>query len=251
MTEIVDGTVRFVSQPPLLVPAEELLSPIDRNEAQESLEGLLRSYGASLSDDRRRLFESYRFVSMARKVVGVGSVGMRAWVVLMLGRDRHDPLILQCKEAVASVLEPYAGRSLYADHGRRVVEGQRLMQAASDIFLGWDPAPSGGTGSGGGFEGDRDYYVRQLADGKGGVDVNVLLANGLAIYGRLCGWTLARAHARSGDRLAISGYLGRAESFEQAIAGFAELYADQNERDHLTLVEAVRGGRVPAAAAPA
>jgi uncharacterized protein (DUF2252 family) len=251
LTETVHGTVRFVSRPPLLVPADELLSPQDREEAQAGLEGLLRNYGASLSDDRRRLFESYRFVSMARKVVGVGSVGMRAWVVLLLGRDRHDPLLLQCKEAVSSVLEPYAGSSSYADHGRRVVEGQRLMQAASDIFLGWDPAPGGGTGSGGGVEGEHDYYVRQLADGKGGVDVNVLLANGLATYGRLCGWTLARAHARSGDRLAIAGYLGRGESFDRAIAGFAELYADQNERDYRALVEAVHAGRVPAAPAPA
>jgi uncharacterized protein (DUF2252 family) len=245
LTETVDGAVRFVSQPPLLVPADELLSPEDREEAEASLRGLLGRYGASLSDDRRRLFESYRFVSMARKVVGVGSVGMRAWVVLLAGRDEHDPLLLQCKEAVASVLEPFAGPSVYADHGRRVVEGQRLMQAASDIFLGWNPAPGGSPGD------EHDYYVRQLADGKGGVDVSVLLPKGLHAYGRLCGWTLARAHARSGDRIAISGYLGRGAGFDRAIAAFAEVYADQNERDHRALVEAIRVGRVPAAPAPA
>jgi uncharacterized protein (DUF2252 family) len=245
LTETVDGRVRFVSQPPLLVPAGELLSPEDREEARASLEGLLRRYGASLGDDRRRLFESYRFLDMARKVVGVGSVGMRAWVVLMVGRDEHDPLLLQCKEAVASVLEPYAGPSVYADHGRRVVEGQRLMQAASDILLGWNAVPGRGSGD------ERDYYVRQLADGKGGVDVDVLTSSGLAAYGRLCAWTLARAHARSGDRIRIGGYLGRGESFDHAIAAFAEHYADQNERDHRALVEAVRTGRVTAAPAPA
>jgi len=245
LTETVDGTVRFISQPPLLVPADELLSPEDREDAQDSLRGLLGRYGASLSDDRRRLFESYRFVTMARKVVGVGSVGMRAWVVLLVGRDEHDPLLLQCKEAVASVLEPYAGPSAYTDHGRRVVEGQRLVQAASDVFLGWNHGPGGGMGDG------RDYYVRQLADGKGGVDVSVLTASGLTAYGRLCGRTLARAHARSGDRLAISGYLGKGESFDHAVAAFAARYADQNERDFRALVEAVRVGRVPAAPAPA
>jgi len=245
LTETVDGRVRFVSQPPLLVPVDELLSPEDREEAKDSLLGLLGLYGASLSDDRRRLFQSYRFVTMARKVVGVGSIGMRAWVVLLVGRDEHDPLLLQCKEAVASVLEPYAGRSVYTDHGRRVVEGQRLVQAASDIFLGWNPAPGGGMGDG------RDYYVRQLADGKGGVDVSVLSATGLTAYGRLCGRTLARAHARSGNRLAISGYLGRGDGFDDAVAAFAEIYADQNELDHRALVEAVRVGRVSAAPAPA
>jgi uncharacterized protein (DUF2252 family) len=245
LTETVDGTVRFVSQPPLLVPVDELLSPEDRREAEDSLRGLLSAYGSSLTDDRRRLFETYRFAGMARKVVGVGSVGMRAWVVLLVGRDEHDPLLLQCKEAVASVLEPYAGASDYTDHGRRVVEGQRLMQAASDIFLGWEPAPGSESGE------NHQYYVRQLADGKGAVDVSVLLAAGLAAYGRLCGWTLARAHARSGDRLEIAGYLGKAETFDRAVAAFAELYADQNERDHRALVEAVHVGRVPVAPAHA
>jgi uncharacterized protein (DUF2252 family) len=245
LTETVDGAVRFASQPPLLVPVDELLSPEDREEAEATLQALLGRYGASLTDDRRRLFESYRFVSMARKVVGVGSVGMRAWVVLLVGRDERDPLLLQCKEAVASALEPYAGPSLYADHGQRVVEGQRLMQAVSDILLGWDHAP------GGSVRDDHDYYVRQLADGKGGVDVSVLLPKGLVAYGRLCGWTLARAHARSGDRVAISGYLGRGDGFDRAIGAFAERYADQNERDHRALVDAIRVGRVPAAPAPA
>jgi uncharacterized protein (DUF2252 family) len=245
LVETVDGKVRFVSQPPLLVPADELLTPEDRAEAEASLRGLLDRYGASLTDDRRRLFESYEYVGMARKVVGVGSVGMRAWVVLLVGRDERDPLLLQCKEAVASVLEPYAGASAYADHGRRVVEGQRLMQAASDILLGWNPAPEGEP------FGDHDYYVRQLADGKGAVDVSVLLPTGLAAYGRLCGGTLARAHARSGDRIEIAGYLGKGESFDRAVAEFAELYADQNDRDYRALVAAVHAGRVPAAPAPA
>ena len=186
---------------------------------------MLGRYRESLKGDRRHLFDSYRFVEMARKVVGVGSVGTRAWVVLMMGRDGQDPLFMQAKEAEASVLEPYVGASEFENHGERVVEGQWLMQAASDILLGWLPAN-------GIDDQERDFYVRQLWDGKRSVDVETLPPEGLAIYGRVCGWTLARAHARSGDRIAIAAYLGKGETFDQAIADFSELYADQNELDY-------------------
>jgi uncharacterized protein (DUF2252 family) len=177
---------------------------------------------------------------MARKVVGVGSVGMRVWVILLHGRDGRDPLLLQAKEASTSVLEEHLGPSTSGNHAARVVEGQQLLQAASDIFLGWLSArgPDGG---------ERDYYVRQAADGKGAIDVSVLLPAGLAAYGRLCGWTLARAHARAGDRIAISGYLGHSDAFDQAIAAFAERYADQNEADYKALRDAAARGRVQAA----
>jgi uncharacterized protein (DUF2252 family) len=176
---------------------------------------------------------------MARKVVGVGSVGTQAWVVLMMGRDGRDPLFLQAKEAEASVLAAYAGPSEFANHGERVVEGQWLMQAASDILLGWLPAL--------GYDGRRrDFYVRQLWDGKRSVEVETLPPEGLAIYGRICGWTLARAHARSGDRVAIAAYLGKGKAFDRAIAEFAERYADQNEADYAALSGAVKSGRVRA-----
>jgi uncharacterized protein (DUF2252 family) len=175
---------------------------------------------------------------MARKVVGVGSVGTRAWVVLMMGRDGQDPLFLQAKQADASVLEPYLGESEFGNNGERVVEGQRLMQASSDILLGWLPAM--------GFDGGgkRDFYVRQLWDGKRSVEIETLPPRGLAIYGRVCGWTLARAHARSGDRIAIGSYLGKGEAFDQAIADFSERYADQNELDYGKLADAAKSGRI-------
>ncbi len=174
---------------------------------------------------------------MARKVVGVGSVGTRAWVVLMMGRDGQDPLFLQAKEAEASVLEPYVGKSEFGNHGERVVEGQWLMQASSDILLGWLPAL--------GFDDKkRDFYVRQLWDGKRSVEVETLPPEGLEIYGRVCGWTLARAHARSGDRIAIAAYLGKGESFDNAIADFSERYADQNELDYGALADAAKSGRI-------
>ena len=176
---------------------------------------------------------------MARKVVGVGSVGTRAWILLLLGRDGRDPLFLQAKEAQESVLERFVGRSRYQNCGQRVVAGQRLMQAASDIFLGWQRVP--------GFDGQpRDFYLRQLRDWKGSADVNTMTASGMAVYARLCGATLARAHARSGDRIAIASYLGNSDVFDKAIADFSAAYADQNERDYQTLLDAVQSGRIAA-----
>ncbi len=239
LVRVVNGEPRIVSDPPLIVPIRELLSEDRYDFEEERIDGMLRSYRESLKGDRRHLFDSYRFVDLARKVVGVGSVGTRAWVVLMMGRDGRDPLFLQAKEAEASVLEPYLGASEFGNHGERVVEGQWLMQAASDILLGWLPAL--------GYDGqERDFYVRQLWDGKGSIDVDALPPAGLAIYGRVCAWTLARAHARSGDRIAIGGYLGTGESFDRAIAEFSERYADQNELDYAALAEAARSGRIQA-----
>jgi uncharacterized protein (DUF2252 family) len=234
-----DGEPRIISDPPLLVPARELVSEGQRQDLEERMREVLSRYRESLKGDRRHLFDGYRFVDMARKVVGVGSVGTQAWVVLMMGRDGRDPLFLQAKEAEASVLAAYAGASEFANHGERVVEGQWLMQAASDILLGWLPAL--------GYDGRRrDFYVRQLWDGKRSVEVETLPPQGLAIYGRICGWTLARAHARSGDRVAIAAYLGKGKAFDQAIAEFAERYADQNETDYAALSGAVKSGRVRA-----
>jgi uncharacterized protein (DUF2252 family) len=242
LTEAVDGRLRFVSEPPLVVPIEELLGEAERGQLRERLEGMLDDYRESLSDDLCVLFGGYSFESIARKVVGVGSVGTRAWVMLFLGRDESDPLILQAKEAQASVLEPYAGASQYSNHGQRVVEGQRLMQAAGDILLGWLPAA--------GIDGvTRDFYVRQLWDGKLSVEIEMMGHGQLRAYGALCGWTLARAHARTGDRVAIASYLGAGGVFDQAIVEFSEAYADQNERDYETLAEAVKSGRVQAESA--
>ncbi len=239
LVRVVDEEPQIVSDPPLVVPVRELLSEAQRHGLEERILELLRGYRESLTGDRRHLFDSYRFVDLARKVVGVGSVGTRAWAVLMMGRDGQDPLLMQAKEAEASVLEPYAGRSKYGNHGKRVVEGQWLMQAASDILLGWLPALE--------YDGqERDFYVRQLWDGKGSIDVDTLSPEGLAIYGRVCGWTLARAHARSGDRIAIGAYLGRGEAFDRAIAEFSERYADQNELDYRALAAAAKSGRIEA-----
>jgi uncharacterized protein (DUF2252 family) len=234
-----DGEPRIISDPPLIERIEDLLPQAQAQAFEGTMHQLLRSYRASLQGDRRRLLERYRFVDLARKVVGVGSVGTRAWVVLMLGRDDEDPLFLQCKEAQPSVLEPFVGRSEYSHHGRRVVEGQRMMQSASDIMLGWLRAT--------GIDGEtRDFYVRQLWDWKSSADVASLDPPGMALYGRMCGGTLARAHARSGDSVAISSYLGRSDAFDRAICAFAETYADQNERDHRALTEAIAAGRVEA-----
>ena len=233
----VDGEPRIISDPPLLVPAGELVSEDQADELERRILEMLGRYRESLKGDRRHLLDRYRFVEMARKVVGVGSVGTRAWVLLMMGRDGQDPLFLQAKEAEASVLEPYLGESEFKNHGERVVEGQWLMQAASDILLGWLPAL--------GFDGGkRDFYVRQLWDGKRSVDVDTLPPEGLAIYGRVCGWTLARAHARSGDPIAIGAYLGKGTSFDEAIADFSERYADQNELDYGALADAAKSGRI-------
>jgi len=239
LTESVDGELRFVSAPPLIVPVEELFPEAQRRRFEKRMGQLLEGYRNSLPDERRTLLDGYRLQGIARKVVGVGSVGTRAWVVLMVGRDEQDPLVLQCKEAQASVLEPHAGASAYANSGQRVVEGQRLMQAASDIFLGWLPAV--------GIDDEpRDFYVRQLWDGKLSVDIEAMDHEQLRNYARLCGWTLARAHARSGDRLAIAGYLGKSGVFDEAIADFAAAYAKQNLLDHQALADAVAGGRVQA-----
>jgi uncharacterized protein (DUF2252 family) len=233
----VDGEPRIISDPPLIVPIRELLSSDQEEELEERMLELLGSYRDSLKGDRRHLFDSFRLVDVARKVVGVGSVGTRAWVLLMMGRDGQDPLFLQAKEAEASVLEPHVGASKFENHGERVVEGQWLMQAASDVLLGWLPAL-------GIDDRKRDFYVRQLWDGKRSIEVETLPPEGLAVYGRVCGAALARAHARSGDRIAIGAYLGKGESFDKAIAEFSERYADQNELDYGALADAAKSGRI-------
>lgn len=239
LTHRVDGRLRFLSQPPLLRPIEELVGAEEAQYESERMSALLESYAQTLSDDHRHLLESYRYVHMARKVVGVGSVGTRAWVMLLEGRDGEDPLVLQAKQAVASVLEPFAGASAYPQHGQRVVEGQRLMQAASDIFLGWDRVS--------GIDGvERDFYLRQLWDWKVSGDVALMTDRAFSAYARSCAWSLARAHARSGDRVAIAAYLGNGRSFDRAIARFAAAYGDQNARDHHALADAVATGAVPA-----
>ncbi len=237
LTEVVDGETRFVSDPPLLVPIEELYPDEQGAALTESFHDMFRGYRSTLQSDRQHLLEQYRFVSIARKVVGVGSVGTRAWVILLVGSDGTDPLLLQAKEAQASVLAEFVGASEYVNQGERVVAGQHLMQASSDIFLGWERAN--------GLDGvQRDFYVRQLRDWKGSADTDQMVPTGMAIYGRLCGWTLARAHARSGDRIAIASYLGSGKSFDNAIAAFAEIYADQNERDYDALSKAAAEGRI-------
>jgi uncharacterized protein (DUF2252 family) len=239
LTENVEGKLRFVSEPPLIVPIEELFEIDESERLRGRMQELLSDYRDSLGDEHHVLIDNYSFEGMARKVVGVGSVGTRAWVLLMVGRDGGDPLVLQAKEAQESVLEPYAGASAYSNSGQRVVEGQRLMQAASDIFLGWLPAT-------GVDEVRRDFYVRQLWDGKLSVEVEALSYKLLRGYGALCAWTLARAHARSGDRIAIAAYLGKGGVFDQAIVEFSEAYADQNERDHAALLAAIESGRLSA-----
>ena len=241
LTEVVDGKLRFVSRPPLIVPIDEFIpADRDRNEVEEQLNELLRRYRRSLQQDRRRLFDQYRYVDLAHKVVGVGSVGTRCWMALFVGKDDGDPLVLQVKEASQSVLEAFAGKSRYANAGQRVVEGQRLMQAASDIFLGWIRNQAGLDGN------VRDFYFRQLWDWKGSVDVETVDAAGLRAYGRMCGWTLARAHARSGDRVALASYLGKTDVFDKAVAAFAESYADVAEADYAAFGRAVESGRLPA-----
>ena len=236
-----DGDVRIRADPPLLVPIADLVDRRQGRRLELGARGLLESYRRSLSGERRQLLERFRYADMARKVVGVGSVGTRCWVILLLGRDASDALFLQAKEAPRSVLERFAGRSQFANQGQRVVEGERLMQAASDIFLGWMHEPLG-------LEDlqARDLYVRQLWDSKTSPDVAAMHDSDMAPYARLCAWTLARAHARSGDSIAIAAYLGSSEVFDRAIAEFAEAYADQNERDHAALLEAIASGRVTA-----
>jgi uncharacterized protein (DUF2252 family) len=239
LTQIVDGRPRIISDPPLLVPIDELMpAEADRTAFEQQLAGLIGKYRRTLETDRRYLLEQYEFCDMARKVVGVGSVGTRCWIVLMLGRDDADPLFLQVKEAETSVLSRFVGASKFTNQGQRVVAGQRLMQASSDIFLGWQRTEAGLDGR------PRDFYVRQLRDWKFSVDIENILASGMRLYGELCGWTLARAHARSGDRIAIAAYLGGSDAFDQAITQFAAAYADQNEKDHEALVAAVASGRI-------
>jgi uncharacterized protein (DUF2252 family) len=236
LSEEVGGRRRIRSEPPLLVPMDELAEGVD---TAEILQGLVGAYRATLARDRAHLAAGYRYVDVARKVVGVGSVGTRAWIILFLGRDDGDPLFLQAKEAEPSVLEPFAGASEYGHHGQRVVEGQRLMQAASDIFLGWVTAH--------GIDGrPHDFYVRQLWDGKASVNVEALDPVQMGHYGSLCGWTLARAHARSGDRIAIASYLGRGTVFDEAIVNFAKAYAAQNQKDFERFAQAVAAGELEA-----
>jgi len=239
LTHEVDGRRRIISDPPLIVPMDAFLKGVAREQLEQQVREILHGYRSTLQTDRRHLLEEYDFADMAHKVVGVGSVGARAWILLLLGRDDQDPLFLQAKEAYASVLEPFLGKSEYGNSGQRVVAGQRLMQAASDIFLGWQRVK--------GVDGiERDFYVRQLRDWKFSVDIAALDRAALAAYGSLCGWTLARAHARSGDRIAIAAYLGKADTFDKATAAFAIAYADQTERDHQALAVAVKNGRLQA-----
>ncbi len=238
LTTVVNGERRIASDPPLIVPIEDVVGDgMAPGEREEGIRGIFRSYRTTLTPDRRQLLERYRYVHAARKVVGVGSVGTRAWIALMLGRDDGDPLFLQLKEAEASVLEPFLGKSKFAKHGQRVVEGQRLTQAASDIMLGWIRVTvAEGT--------SRDFYVRQLWDGKGSAIVETMTPKTMGLYAGLCGHALAKAHARSGDAIAIGSYLGGGDSFDRAMAWFAEAYADQNERDYDALRDAAASGRV-------
>ena len=239
LTTVVDGQPRITADPPLIVPLRDLVNEQQAARMEHELHQLFRAYRRSLQVDRRHLLEQYRMVDIARKVVGVGSVGTRCWVLLLMGRRDADPLFLQVKEAQESVLAPYAGKSKVSNQGQRVVEGQRVMQASSDIFLGW-------LRSTGLDDRQRDFYVRQLWDGKVSVDPAILTPALLAAYGRLCGSTLARAHARSGDRIAIASYLGAGTTFDRAVTDFAVAYADQNERDYAAFLRAVKTGVLPA-----
>jgi uncharacterized protein (DUF2252 family) len=236
--ELVDGRYRIVSQPPIVVPLRDLAATygLSADEAERAIHEQFRAYRATLEDDRRHLLEQFQIVDAARKVVGVGSVGTRAFIVLLQGRDAQDPLFLQIKEATASVLEPYVRRSRYRQHGERVVQGQRLMQAASDIYLGWTK----------GLDERRHFYWRQLRDMKGSAIVEAMTPLGLTFYARTCGWTLARAHARSGDPVATAEYLGDSDEFDKSITDFSERYADQNVRDYQEFVAAIRAGRLEA-----
>jgi uncharacterized protein (DUF2252 family) len=241
LTRVVDGKRRIAADPPLITPLDDLLPEVERGMLEKEINRLIERYGRTLPSDRRFLLEQYRVADMARKVVGVGSVGTRCWIVLLLGRDDSDPLLLQAKEAEQSVLAAHVGGGGYRTQGERVVSGQRLMQASSDIFLGWERVD--------GIDGRRrDFYVRQLRDWKGIAQPETMGPSGLRSFGELCGATLARAHARSGDRIAIAAYLGGGDVFDRALATFAEYYADQNEKDHQALVDAVRTGRVTAEA---
>jgi uncharacterized protein (DUF2252 family) len=239
LTHEVDGQYRIVDQSPLIAPIDTL-APGERDRVLEMLHSLIRVYRSTLEHDRRVLLEQYDLVDFARKVVGVGSVGTRAWIALFMGHDGTDPLFLQFKEAEASVLEEFLVPSEFSNHGERVVTGQRLMQASSDIFLGWIHVDAGIDGQ------SRDFYGRQLRDWKGSAEIEEMVPRGLEVYGRLCGWTLARAHARSGDRVAIASYLGNGTNFDRAIVEFSKAYAEQNERDFKELQDAVKSGKLVA-----
>ena len=236
LTAEVDGDVRIVEDPPLIVRLESLAGSMAPEILAPWLHERFREYRASLQPDRRRLLESYELVDIARKVVGVGSVGTRCWIVLMRGRDAGDPLFMQIKEAEASVLEPYVGAAGYTNHGERVVDGQRLLQAASDVLLGWFRVASPDDGL------HRDFYVRQLWDGKLSPAIERMTPSSMAVYAEMCGWTLARAHARSGDRVAIAAYLGGGDAFDRALGEFALAYAEQNQRDFESVTEAFATG---------
>jgi len=237
--ELVDSRYRIVSQPPIVVPARDLGATysLPQDEIERAIREQLHAYRATLQDDRRHLLERFEVVDVARKVVGVGSVGTRDFIVLLQGRDQHDPLFLQVKEATASVLEDHLPRSRYEQHGERVVYGQRMMQAASDIFLGW------GRGE---VDATRHYYWRQLRDMKGSAEVETMAPISLEFYAGICGWTLARAHARSGDPVAIATYLGDSDQFDRSVTDFAKRYADQNEQDYQSFAKAIRSGRLEA-----
>ena len=237
LTAVADGRRQIISDPPMIMPVEEVFADVQAEAIYEQIRAVLGRYRRSLQSDRRHLLEQFTLVQVARKVVGVGSVGTRAWIVLMDAGDGADPLFLQAKEAQPSVLADYCGTSRYANEGERVVAGQHLMQAESDIFLGW-------TRAAGPDKVDRDFYVRQLKDWKFSAPVEAMVPAGMTVYARLCGWTLARAHARSGDRIALASYLGGSARFDQAIAGFAETYADQNERDYAEFRAAAKDGKV-------
>jgi len=239
LTEVIDGHRRFISDPPMIMPISTLMPEVDAGDVTDAMAELLVSYRTVLQSDRAHLVSQFTVVDLARKIVGVGSVGTRAWVLLLEGRSPDDILLLQAKEAQRSVLEEYLAPSVYSNQGERVVAGQHLMQAHSDIFLGHQGVIA--------LDGsERDFYVRQLRDWKGSFDPNYMIPRGLSIYGNVCGRTLARAHARSGDRIAIASYLGGGSAFDRAIVEFAEAYADQNELDYQALKAAVASGRITA-----
>ncbi len=239
LTTVADGRRRIISDPPLIVPVEEVFADVQADALYGLLGDVLGRYGRTLQSDRRHLLEQFTMAQVARKVVGVGSVGTRAWIVLMEAGDGDEPLFLQAKEAQPSVLASYCGRSEYDNEGERVVAGQHLQQAQSDIFLGWTRVT-------GADKVERDFYVRQLRDWKFSAPIELMVPAGMTVYAGLCGWTLARAHARSGDRIALAAYLGGSDKFDQAIADFAETYADQNERDYAALQRAVKDGKAEA-----
>jgi uncharacterized protein (DUF2252 family) len=238
LCHVTGGETRIIHDPPLIVPVEEFVTGMDPDAAAEALARIVRAYRRTLQPDRRHLLEQYELAHLARKVVGVGSVGTDAWIALFLAREDGSPLFLQIKEAQPSVLERFTIKTKFSNHGQRVVVGQRLVQAASDIFLGWERFSWGGA--------ERDYYFRQLRDWKGSVEVNGMTPAGMDVWGRMCGWTLARAHARSGDRIAIAAYLGKSETFDAAVTEFSSAYADTTERDYAALKRAVAEGRIRA-----